>query len=108
MVSCASAPENTKNTELETTWSVYQGAMHWKYCDTLIGFYSAPVAKETLAKLDNVRVTAYEVRHSPMVEIQYVLNSEQMLRKVIDRQEWRYAKTRKSWLIFSPFPLFEK
>ncbi len=65
---------------------------------------------------DNIRVTGYEIRQPPLpvdeakvlqvVEIDYVLEDSQRLRKLSEQQEWRHDPESKQWQVFSPFPEF--
>ena len=112
---CSSLPGNKRERALEGTLSDYQSAMRWGYWSALFGMRGdkAPPVPEDL-NLDNVRITGYELRQPPVatredlvlqvVEIQYVLTDQQRVRKVFDKQEWRYDEENTQWRLFSPFP----
>jgi hypothetical protein len=103
-----------KETALDATLSTYQTAMRWGRWDALLGFRNAKAPPPPALPFDNIRVTAYEVRQPPVhisedqvlqvIEIQYVLNDEQRLHKVFDKQEWRYDADANQWSLYSPFP----
>ncbi|KOR27782.1 hypothetical protein TI05_18265 [Achromatium sp. WMS3] len=62
LIGCDNIRQDKQETALEATLSTYQSAMRWGYWDALLSFFNTPVAPETLTNLDNVRVTAYEIR----------------------------------------------
>ncbi len=96
--------------------SNYRTAMRWGRWEDLFSFRDpkAPVVPEL--DLDNIRVTGYEIRQPPVeikentviqvVQIQYVLRDRQQLRKLREKQEWRFDAENKRWTLFSPFPDF--
>ena len=117
LTGCMSFSERKKENALDHTLSQYRTAMRWGHWDTLFGFrdQKAPAVPEQ--DLDNVRVTSYEIRQPPVavkentvlqvVEIQYVLRNTQLLRKLYEKQEWRYGEEEKLWRLHSPFPQFQ-
>ncbi len=114
---CSSYAERKKGNELENTLSKYRIAMRWGRWDTLMGFRAPKAPAVPVQDFDNIRVTAYEVRQPPVpvaenevaqvVEIQYVLNDQQRLRKLYDKQEWRHDEEVDQWVLHSAFPEFK-
>jgi hypothetical protein len=109
--------ERKKEIVLDDTLSKYRTAMRWGRWDTCLSFrdLKAPAVPEQ--DLDNIQVTSYEIRQPPVsteedsvlqvVEIQYVLRDRQRLRKVYDKQDWRFDVEQKVWRLHSPFPEFQ-
>ena len=116
LAGCTSYQERKKEIVLDNTLSKYRTAMRWGHWDTCLSFrdLKAPTVPEQ--DLDNIQVTSYEIRQPPVstkedvvlqvVEIQYVLRDRQRLRKVYDKQEWRFDVEQKVWRLHSPFPEF--
>ncbi len=114
---CFSMAEKKQKNALDNAMNQYRIAMRWGRWDTLMGFRAVKAPEVPQQDLDNIRVTSYEIRQPPVavsdgvvaqvVEIEYVLNDLQRLRKVYDRQEWRLDKENKVWELFSPFPEFK-
>lgn len=117
LVGCASYQEKKKGIVLDDTLSKYHTAMRWGRWDSCLSFrdLKAPAVPEL--DLDNIQVTSYEIRQPPVstkedtvlqvVEIQYVLRDQQRLRKVYEKQEWRFDAEQKVWRLHSPFPEFQ-
>lgn len=116
LAGCSSVSERKKENALDSTLSQYRVAMRWGRWDTLVGFRAAKAPEMPQLDFDNIRVTAYEVRQPPVpvgegvvaqvVEIHYVLNDLQRLRKLYDKQEWRHDEETLQWTLYSPFPEF--
>jgi hypothetical protein len=113
---CSSFAERKKASALEMTLSSYRTAMRWGQWDSVIGYRSPEAPAVPELDLDNIRVTAYEIRQPPVpvkddtvsqvVEIRYVLTDEQRVRKLYDKQEWRHDPEANQWSLYSPFPDF--
>jgi hypothetical protein len=116
LVGCAGYQQSKKESALNSTLSSYQTAMRWGHWETLVSYRGAKAPAVPEFDFDNIRVTSYEIRQPPVstdentahqvVQIGYVLNDQQRLRKLYDRQEWRYDPEAKQWRVFSPFPDF--
>ena len=113
---CGGYSERKKEMALESTLSQYRTAMRWGHWETLTGMRGPKAPAMPDIDLDNVRVTGYEIRQPPLtvdetrvlqvVEIEYVLQDSQRLRKLSDRQEWHHEPESKQWMVVSPFPEF--
>jgi hypothetical protein len=113
---CMSLEERKKDAALDTTLSHYRTAMRWGHWDTLFSYRDASAPQAPDIKTENIRVTAYEIRQPPVpisdeqvsqvVEIQYVVEDQQRLRKVLDKQDWRHDKENNQWRLHSAFPDF--
>jgi len=108
--------EQKKENALESTLSQYRTAMRWGHWQTLVGMRAPKAAAMPELDLDNIRVTGYEIVQPPLpvddtrvlqvVEVEYVLQDSQRLRKLVDEQEWRHDPEANKWLLHSPFPDF--
>jgi hypothetical protein len=114
---CGRVKEDKLATLLESALSGYRQAIRWGYYPAAAGFLH-PDQRDglDLAKLENVRVTNYEVVQpaviddsataEQLVQIDYVLSDQQVLKSLADRQQWRYDEPRKSWWLHSGLPPF--
>jgi hypothetical protein len=114
---CASVKKDAKRIALENALSSYRQAIRWGYFPAAAGFLDPELDLEVdLQALENVRVTGYEVVQPGMVgpddvavqlvQIDYVLSDRQRLRKLADRQRWRYDDDGKAWWLQSGLPDF--
>jgi hypothetical protein len=114
---CGSLEEKKKDAALDTTLSNYSTAMRWGRWETLFSYRDPTAPEAPDIDTDNIRVTAYEIRQPPVpisdeqvsqvIEIQYVIEDEQRLRKLLDKQDWRHDKETKQWRLHSAFPDFK-
>lgn len=114
---CKSLAERRKDAALEIALSSYRTAMRWGDWDGLLSLRhpQAPPLSEDV-HLDDVRVVSYEIRQPPVpikkgrvgqvAEIRYVMTDEQRVRKLYDKQEWRYDAAANQWRLYSPLPEF--
>jgi hypothetical protein len=115
---CGNVKEDKMAELLEVATSGYRQAIRWGYYPAAAGFLHPDERQNVdLDKLANVRVTGYEVVQPPVigaektavqvVQIDYVLNDEQVLKSIGDRQQWRYDEAQKTWWLHSGLPAFE-
>jgi hypothetical protein len=101
---------------LEIALNAYHTAMRWGYWEKVISFYHANTTDINTIP-NKIRITAYNVHQLPVlthdgtraiqvVELQYVINEQQILRKILDKQEWHYDDATQSWQINSSLPKF--
>ena len=112
LAACMSYQERKKEIVLDNTLSKYRTAMRWGRWDTCLSFRDLKAPTVSDQDLDNIQVTSYEIRQPPVsskedVVLQYVLRDRQRLRKVYDKQEWRFDVEQKVWRLHSPFPEFQ-
>lgn len=106
-----------RETSSHITLYQYQTAMRWGQWDLAFSSRSKEAPPVPTLSLDTIRVTAYEVLQPPIlvaenqilqvVEIQYVRTDVQRVRKIVDKQDWRYDGEKNVWLLYSPFPDFK-
>jgi hypothetical protein len=116
---CAGVKEDRMATALYEATNGYRQAIRWGYFDAAAGFLH-PDDREGLdpSGLENIRVTGYEVIRPAiiapdqsavqLVRIEYVLEDEQRLRSVDDRQEWRWNADQRGWWLQSGLPAFTR
>lgn len=114
---CAGMQESKQASALLSTADAYRKALRWGYWDAAVDFLH-PAARKglDLSPLANVRVTGTEVVRATtitpqntaaqLVRIDYVLENEQRVKQVIDRQDWRWDDSRNGWLLYSGLPAF--
>jgi hypothetical protein len=116
-IGCASVKKDSKRIALENALSSYSEAIRWGYFPAAASFLDPAIRSNIdIEALENVRVTGYEVIQPglvgpddvavQLVQIDYVLTDRQRLRKLADRQRWRYDETSKAWWLASGLPDF--
>jgi hypothetical protein len=114
---CGQIKEDGKRVSLENTLSSYRQSIRWGYFPAAAGFISPDQRLDLdLEALQNVRVTGYEVIQPgvigadetavQLVQIAYVLEDEQRLKQISDRQRWRYDPESSAWWLESGLPAF--
>jgi hypothetical protein len=114
---CAGIEKDKQATALLASTNGYREALRWGYWQAAVEFLHPEArAQADLAPLENVRVTGIEVLRPAtitpeahalrLVRIDYVLEDEQRVKQVIDRQDWRWDQDRKVWLLHSGLPPF--
>ena len=113
---CGTLDREKKSTALEAATSGYGRAMRWGYYESAYGYLHPANRVKPPTGVDNVRLTAYEIVQPPLrtnpdaaeqvVHIEYVLADEQVVRKLTDRQDWRYDEKTRSWWLHSAPPDF--
>lgn len=116
LAGCSSIQERKRGIALDHTLSDYRTAMRWGHWESLLSFRDPEAPAVPELDFDNIRITGYEIRRPPVeieenkviqvVQIRYVLRDRQRLRKLRERQEWRFDPENKRWTLFSPFPDF--
>ena len=105
---CGSIQKDKRTLGLEAATNAYGKAIRWGYYETAYG-YVHPDRRQPIPKsMDNVQVTSYEVVQPPVlladnakaqqvVQVEYVLRDQQIVRKISDRQDWRFDETTATW-----------
>jgi len=112
----ASIAERSEANKLRDTLNAYEAVIRWGTLDQAYGFLTAGLAAQTTipAGLENVRVTGYELLSGPgklaphkvnqTVAIDYVLQDQQVVRRITDRQTWEYSEEAGKWERANPIP----
>jgi hypothetical protein len=107
-----------RDISLEHTLRAYETTIRWGRLENAYAFVQG--ADESPPKippgLGGVRVTDYEVirplahpakdRATQTVEIHYLFNDEQVVRRVVDQQTWAYDRKSDHWYLASPVAHF--
>jgi hypothetical protein len=117
ITACGSMQEDRRAEALLAAANTYREAVRWGYWEAALELMHPDARKDLDPEaLKNVRVTGYEVvgpsqitpegKSARLARIDYVLQDEQRLKQVLDRQDWRWDDTRKVWLLHSSLPAF--
>ena len=114
---CKTLSEMKQGDDLDRAIKGYEAAMRWSDFSSVLTYHKFPEGEPVPLPEDfqDLRVMQYRVVYSPvvstegtaqqMVEISYINQNYQILRKVKDRQTWALDKDTKRWEITSPVAL---
>jgi len=117
LTGCKSISDFRQGDQLDASLKSYEGAMRWSDFSSVLTFHKWPEGESVPLPEDfkDLRIMEYYVVYPPvtstdatvqqMVEISYVNQNYQVLRKVSDRQIWAYDKDLKRWELITPMPL---
>ena len=117
LAGCKSISDMKEGDDLDRALKAYEAAMRWSDFHAALTYHKWPEGEPVPLPEDfsHLRVMDYYVVYPPVtstdstaqqaVEISYVNQDYQILRKVTDRQTWVYNKDIKRWEITSPMPL---
>jgi hypothetical protein len=118
---CGTIKEDTMAQSLYLATKGYRESIRWGYFEAAAGFlHPDERADIDFDSLENVRVTGYEVIQPAvisadqseqrsavqLVRVDYVLEDEQRLKHLTDRQDWRWDDERSTWWLHTPMPAF--
>jgi hypothetical protein len=113
---CQSLSEKRQENLLQDTLRHYEATLRWGDLSQAQGFGSAGPEPAAQALIPDLRITRYQVVQGPslvdpyqavqIVAIEYVFESTQQVREIVDQQVWRYDPQAESWSRISPFPQF--
>ena len=118
LTGCQTLAERKQNTRLENVLKTYEGVIRWGAIDQ-IGRYYRPESVGTMLRMPEheLRVTHYEVVQGPSsigkdkvlqtALIQYVFESNQVVKELMDQQIWVYDAQTRIWSLQSPLPEFK-
>jgi hypothetical protein len=113
---CQSLGEQRQATLLQDTLSRYEATLRWGDLSQARGFGSPGSAASEQQTSPDLRITRYQVVQGPSlrdrhwaqqtVVIEYVFESTQQVRELVDRQLWHYDPDTESCLRETPLPDF--
>jgi hypothetical protein len=118
LTGCASLEKDRRAMGLQAATNAYQSALRWGDFDTALGLLSPELQRdeELPQDLKDLRITRYEVVQPPLiragdsatqtVSIEYLFEYNQILRRLTDRQVWRWDEQEKAWWLQSGLPAF--
>lgn len=105
---------------LQNATNGYQTALRWGYYENAYAYIDPKQRRDQSlpAVLEGLRLTGYDVIQSPtlregddkaiqIVEIEYLHEDRQVVKKLKDRQVWRYDADKKTWWLTSGLPAFK-
>jgi hypothetical protein len=114
LVGCQTLSEKHQASILEDTLRKYEATMRWGSLQNARSFQAEDVLFSPSANKD-LRIIHYEVVQGPTqvsedkalqtVLIQYVFESRQSVKELVDQQVWQYKEDR--WFLQSPLPVFQ-
>ena len=119
LAGCASVERDKQAIALKSATNGYETAIRWGYYETAFGYLHPDLRKDKDLPdgLGNLRVTGYDVVQPPhiqddetaaqIVNIEYVYEDRQVVRRLTDRQIWRWDDERDSWWLMSGLPGFQ-
>jgi len=118
LAGCQKIDERRQADKLELTLRSYESVVRWGSLANAYGFRRPEDAArdEIPEDLDQVRVVSYLIQVAPVmldedttaqtVEIGYIRQDQQTVRKVLDRQTWVYDGEKRLWHLASQVPEF--
>jgi hypothetical protein len=115
---CGRVKQDRMASALYSATKGYQESIRWGYFDAAIGFLAPDERGDVdMDAFNNIRVTGYDVVQPAvitpqqtavqLVRIDYVLQDEQRLKHLADRQEWRWDEHSGVWWLHSGLPKFD-
>jgi uncharacterized protein YceK len=116
---CASVQRDKKVIALQAATNGYESAIRWGYYETAFGYLHPDLrrGKPLPERLKDVRVTSYDVVQpaqiqddrtaTQVVNIEYVYEDRQVVKRIADRQVWKWDQGLESWWLKSGLPDFE-
>ncbi|MCP3661132.1 MAG: hypothetical protein GY696_01345 [Gammaproteobacteria bacterium] len=116
---CKTIGEMEQSNKLNDALRRYAASIRWTHLDQAYGYLKPDLAAETEypEDEDNIKVTSYEVVRPPIqtdethaiqtARIEFVFIDRQVVRKIIDNQQWEYMEEEKSWMRANPIPEFK-
>lgn len=117
---CQTIGEREQSKILEDTLRAYSGIIRWGSLEKAYSFRDPTNEEEPddiPEGLDNIRVTSYEVVQGPtmtsettavqVVMIEYLHKDRQVIRRIQDKQLWRYNEEQERWSLSTRVPQFK-
>lgn len=115
---CGAVKKDKLAVGLQSATNGYQSALRWGYYETAYGFVHPDVRedKPLPTELEGLRVTGYDVAQPPIIQnqdtatqvvvIDYLYEDRQVVKRLTDRQLWRWDDALKAWKLHSGLPDF--
>ncbi|MCU7960132.1 MAG: hypothetical protein KZQ58_09060 [gamma proteobacterium symbiont of Bathyaustriella thionipta] len=121
LVGCKAIDEKKQADKLKYAIYSFEGAARWSYFDKMAQFYVPKKGEiiEVPLAIEKVRVTDYKViqplvmspdesEGTQMVELVYVFDDEQVIRRTRFVLPWFWDEKVKNWRLRPPFPEFPR
>lgn len=115
---CAAVEKDRRAVGLQAATNGYQSALRWGYYDTAFGYVHPDQRRnQSLPEVfADLRVTGYDVAQPPVildddsanqvVVIDYLYEDTQIVKRLTDRQQWRWDDQIGTWWLHSGIPAF--
>ncbi len=120
LAGCNPVKKDKMAVSLQNATNGYQSALRWGYYENAYGYVAPEERKDKAlsANLSDIRLTGYDIVQPPVMEqdaetalqivnIEYLYENKQVVKKLTDRQIWRYEKEAEKWWLVSGLPKFE-
>lgn len=120
LTGCGTVEKDKRAIGLQAATHGYQSALRWGYYETAYGFVHPDLRKDKpLNDLFNgLRLTGYDVVQPPtlqdkdsatqIVTIEYLHEDRQVVKRLSDRQLWRWDEKLDYWWLQSGLPTFDE
>lgn len=118
LAGCGATMERSGRVEqFDTIAKSYEKAIRWSDFDRAAGIAGlSPEQREAAQKLARVKVISYDAMSAEVapdalqvrqsVQIEYTVEGSVKLRRIVDRQGWRFDETQGRWVLVSGLPDF--
>lgn len=114
---CAAVQKDRRTTSLESVTRAHFAALRWGDFEAALAFLPPEArAEQDLSVFEDLRITRYEVLRpaamlseteaSQTVAIEYIHEYNQIVRRITDRQTWRWDDEAQTWRLESGLPAF--
>jgi len=119
LAACASIERDKRAVALQAATNGYQSAIRWGYYETAFGYLHPDLRKDKAPpeSLKDVRLTGYDVIQPPsiqtdetaiqVVDIEFLFEDRQVVKRLTDRQVWKWDEALDSWWLMSGLPRFQ-
>lgn len=119
LAGCATVEKDKRAVALQAATNGYQSAIRWGYYETAFGYLHPDLRKDKPVpeSLKDLRLTGYDVVQPPtmqdedtaiqVVNIDYLYEDRQVVKRVSDRQVWKWDDELDSWWLKSGLPAFQ-
>lgn len=121
LAGCNPIKQDRLTDTLQKATSGYQNALRWGYFENAYSYIHPERRGKALSPetLEGLRLTGYDVIQPPVmnaeaetatqiVAIDYLYEDRQVVKRLKDRQLWRYDAEKKTWWLDSGLPAFER
>ncbi len=115
---CQTIVDTDRSNKLNDTLRYYENSVRWTLLDEVYAYLSPEAAAETIypENVESIKITSYETIRPPVftdevhaaqtVKIEFVFEDQQVVKKIIDNQQWEYRVAQGMWVRINPIPPF--
>jgi hypothetical protein len=117
MAGCATVDKDKRALSLDSSTRAYLASLRWSDFEGAVAFLPPEMRPRALpAMFTDLRITRYEILMAPVmlsesqatqnVAIEYLYEYNQIVRRITDRQSWRWDDEAQAWWLESGLPDF--